>query len=78
MPHPKHRTTRSKGGKRRSHDALKQIQLAKCSKCGRAVKQHTSCPECGHYAGRRVVKIAADVEKRLAKPKPQPEEKEAA
>ncbi len=66
MPHPKHRSTSSKGGRRRSHDALKKVQLTKCTKCNASVPQHTACAECGNYAGRRVLNKAANVEKKLA------------
>jgi len=66
MPHPKHRSTSSKGGRRRSHDALKKVQLTKCTKCNASVPQHTACAECGNYSGRRVLNVAAGVEKKLA------------
>ena len=49
MSVPKKKRTKGSGGKRRSHDSLKTIQLSTCPKCGKAVKPHTVCPNCGTY-----------------------------
>jgi len=33
---------------RRSHDALKAVQLMACPQCGSARLQHAACRNCGH------------------------------
>ena len=57
MSVPKKKRTKGSAGKRRSHHGLKSVMLAKCSKCGKAVKPHTACSFCGTYKGREVVKV---------------------
>jgi len=41
--------TRSKTGKRRSHLALKPINILVRPNCGSPVKPHSACPNCGFY-----------------------------
>ncbi|MEZ6064018.1 MAG: 50S ribosomal protein L32 [Planctomycetaceae bacterium] len=55
MAVPKRRTSKSRKRMRRSHHAVKPIQLAKCSQCGTSVPTHVVCPTCGYYQGRTVV-----------------------
>ena len=55
MAVPKSKITRSKRGMRRSHDALKRIQLVRCSNCSSAIKPHHICPSCGFYRGKQMV-----------------------
>ena len=57
MSVPKKRRTSSSVGRRRSHHALKQVSLVKCSKCGKPVEPHKACAFCGTYKGREVIKI---------------------
>ncbi|MBD3164981.1 50S ribosomal protein L32 [bacterium] len=54
MAVPKKRTSRTRRDKRRSHDALKPINLVECENCGAMTKPHRVCPECGYYKGRIV------------------------
>ena len=63
MSVPKKRRTKSSVGNRRSHHALKNITLTKCSKCGRSVKPHTACEFCGAYKGKEVIKIKETAKK---------------
>lgn len=56
MSVPKKRRTSSSVGRRRSHHALKEVTLNKCSQCGKAVKPHTACSFCGTYKGKQVIK----------------------
>lgn len=55
MAVPFRKTSKSKKGKRRSHQALTAPTLAKCSNCGAMIKPHRVCPECGFYNGKKVV-----------------------
>lgn len=57
MPIPKRRTTRSSRGQRRSHDALKKLNLTTCSKCQETIKPHRICSNCGTYAGKQVLNM---------------------
>ena len=49
MAHPKHRISKQRRNKRRTHDKATVPAIAKCSNCGAAVQYHTVCPECGYY-----------------------------
>ncbi len=55
MAHPKHRHSKSRRDKRRTHDQAVPATLATCSNCGATVKYHTVCPECGYYRGKLVI-----------------------
>jgi large subunit ribosomal protein L32 len=55
MAVPKRRTSKSRRGKRQSHDAVKPVQLAYCPQCGTAVPTHVVCPNCGYYQGRTMI-----------------------
>ncbi len=55
MAHPKHRHSKSRRDKRRTHDKAIPATLANCSNCGATVKYHTVCPECGYYRGKLVI-----------------------
>lgn len=66
MANPKKKKTHSATHKSRSHLALKKVVLAKCPKCGQALKPYTACAVCGSYKGREVrkVKIKAQAKKK--------------
>ncbi len=57
MANPKRRHSKSRRGKRRSHDSLTAPNLSICSNCGSQVMPHRVCPNCGHYKGRQVVEV---------------------
>jgi large subunit ribosomal protein L32 len=56
MPNPRRRHTRSKRGKRRSHDALSNPAVSTCPQCGEPKRPHNICTNCGTYKGRTVIK----------------------
>jgi len=66
MATPKRKTSHARKGNRRAHyiGALKAPSLAACPKCGEAVQSYCACGSCGHYRGRKVIKVAADKEKK--------------
>jgi large subunit ribosomal protein L32 len=57
MAHPKHRISKQRRDKRRTHYKAVMPTLAKCSNpsCGATVIYHRVCPECGYYRGRLVI-----------------------
>ena len=55
MAVPKKKTSPSRRGMRRSHDALTVQAYADCSNCGELKRPHNLCSHCGHYDGREVV-----------------------
>jgi large subunit ribosomal protein L32 len=55
MAVPKRKTSKARKRKRRTHWKLSTPNPDKCSHCGAAARPHRVCPECGHYAGRRVL-----------------------
>lgn len=63
MPHPKKKLTNAARNQRRSHHALKTINMAKCESCGKPIKPHHACLNCGMYKKREVI----DVTKKLPK-----------
>ncbi|MFH1192392.1 MAG: 50S ribosomal protein L32 [bacterium] len=59
------RRTKSSKKRRASHFALKKKQLAKCPKCGKAIKPHCVCGFCGTYKGKEAIKIKSKVKKKV-------------
>jgi large subunit ribosomal protein L32 len=55
MAVPKHKTSKSKRDKRRTHKKIDGIQLATCPECGEAVEPHHACRSCGAYKGKQVI-----------------------
>lgn len=55
MANPKHKLSKQRRDKRRTHDKLTVPTMATCSNCGAAVLYHRVCPECGYYRGRLMV-----------------------
>ncbi len=66
---PKRRLTSSRVKRRRSHLALKRINLIPCPKCNSAKIPHRYCPNCGYYKGREVVDVLAALTKKEKKAK---------
>ncbi|MBO8466672.1 MAG: 50S ribosomal protein L32 [Bacteroidetes bacterium] len=55
MAHPKHKVSKARRDKRRTHDKAVVPTLATCSNCGATVMYHRVCPECGYYRGRQII-----------------------
>ena len=56
MAHPKHKVSKQRRDKRRTHDVAVAPTLVACSNCGALNIAHTVCCECGYYRG----KLAAE------------------
>jgi large subunit ribosomal protein L32 len=57
MAVPKKKTSHSRGGKRRSHNALKPVGLSTCPNCQEPKVPHRICPHCGWYKNREIVDV---------------------
>lgn len=57
MPVPKKKTSPSRRGNRRSHDALRVPAISNCLECGAPVAPHRACQECGKFKGEEVIKV---------------------
>ncbi|MGB0640508.1 MAG: 50S ribosomal protein L32 [Myxococcota bacterium] len=56
MAVPKKRTSKSRKGMRRSHDALKfKAAVHICPSCGELKLYHHICDACGTYRGEQVI-----------------------
>ncbi|GBQ87358.1 50S ribosomal protein L32 [Acetobacter nitrogenifigens DSM 23921 = NBRC 105050] len=55
MAVPKRKTSPSRRGMRRSHEALRVESSAECGNCGELKRPHHICSHCGHYDGREVI-----------------------
>jgi large subunit ribosomal protein L32 len=55
MPNPKRRHSKSRTGKRRSHDHLVAPSIGPCPNCGEPRLPHRVCSKCGFYRGRLVI-----------------------
>jgi large subunit ribosomal protein L32 len=54
MPNPKRRHSKTRGRKRRTHDALQPVAASLCPQCHESKPPHRVCPHCGYYKGRQV------------------------
>ncbi|MDD5750286.1 MAG: 50S ribosomal protein L32 [Candidatus Pacebacteria bacterium] len=64
---PKKHTTKGSRNQRRAHIFLKEPGLTVCVKCGKPVKRHTVCANCGFYKGVEFVNVLAKLEKKERK-----------
>jgi len=69
MAVPKQRKTKSRRNNRRMHIKSKHPSLSTCPKCGKPVKPHTVCKECGFYKGKEVINVLEKLTKKERKAK---------
>ena len=55
MAVPKHKVSKSKRDKRRTHQKAAVPTIATCPDCGEQIQPHHACPHCGTYKGRQVI-----------------------
>ena len=60
MPNPKRRHSKTRGRKRRTHDALKATTPGSCPQCGEPKASHRVCAYCGYYRSRQVRPVNED------------------
>jgi len=61
------RHTRAHTGNRRSHHALKEARLSKCTNCGEMHVRHNICKNCGTYRGKTYIDVLAKLTKKERK-----------
>ena len=57
MPKVKHRHSKARGRKGRTHYKAVAPALVKCAQCGKTRKPHHVCAYCGYFKGRPVKHI---------------------
>ena len=57
MPNPKHRFSKTRTKKRRTHYKIESPTVMACSNCGAPVLYHRICTECGYYKGKPVIEV---------------------
>jgi len=55
MAHPKHKISKTRRDKRRTHYKAVASTLSKCSNCGATTRYHRVCTECGYYRGKLAI-----------------------
>ncbi|MCK4390250.1 MAG: 50S ribosomal protein L32 [Desulfobacterales bacterium] len=55
MALPNRKISKSRRGKRRTHQKITLINLSTCRQCNEPKLPHHVCPNCGHYKGRTVI-----------------------
>lgn len=61
MAHPKHRFSKTRTAKRRTHYKVEAPTIMLCSNCGNSVLYHRVCNECGYYKGKLAIEKAETV-----------------
>jgi len=56
-PLPKQKLSKGRRDRRRSHLALKGVNLVQCPQCHELRRPHQVCPSCGSYRGVQVIEM---------------------
>ena len=60
MAVPKHKVSKAKRDKRRTHQKTAVPTTTTCPDCGEPIQPHHACPQCGTYKGRQVIDTKED------------------
>lgn len=71
MAVPRHKHTRASVGQRRMHIFINPASLTTCKKCGKAVKPHTICANCGYYKDKEFINVMGKLTKKEKKAREQ-------
>jgi len=71
MSKVKHRHSKERGRKRRTHYKATAPLAVKCSQCGKDTKPHQVCPHCGYYGEKQVKRIETLEERKEKREKKQ-------
>jgi large subunit ribosomal protein L32 len=69
MPKVKHKHSKQRGRKRRTHYKASAPALAKCPQCGKQTRTHRVCIYCGFYKGVEVCHIETKEERKAKQDK---------
>jgi large subunit ribosomal protein L32 len=67
MAVPKHRHTKSKRNRVRMHLYVRPATLTVCKKCGKPVRPHIVCKNCGFYKGVEAIDVLGKLNKKEKK-----------
>lgn len=67
MAVPKQRKTKGRRNNRRMHIHIKTPVLATCLHCGKKIKPHTVCYNCGYYGKEEIIDIIGKLDKKEKK-----------
>ena len=59
-PLPKRKTSRGRSRRRRSHLALRKVNIVECPSCHEMRMPHRVCPSCGNYRGVSVIDVETE------------------
>lgn len=57
MPNPKHKHSKTRTAKRRTHYKAIAPTVFQCPNCGEFIKYHHVCRQCGFYRGKLAIEI---------------------
>ncbi len=57
MALPKHKTSKSRRDKRRTHQKTTGPNVSPCPHCGEGKLSHQVCPSCGKYKEKTIIEI---------------------
>ena len=60
---PKHKVSRHQRGNRRRHLRVEVPTLVTCPSCGKLMRAHRVCKECGQYRGRQVIQMEQETDR---------------
>lgn len=58
---PFRKVSKTRKRMRRSHNAMELPGMTKCSSCGKIIKPHRVCTNCGTYKGKQIVEKTDEV-----------------
>jgi len=67
MAIPRSKHTKSKRNQRRMHIYIKHPALSICPKCGKEIRPHTLCWNCGYYKGKEIINLLEKLNKKERK-----------
>ena len=57
MAHPKHKISKTRRNKRRTHKKLRLPNIVPCPQCHEFKLPHYVCPNCGTYKGEEIIAV---------------------